>query len=228
MTKTVSGETPFAGFTEALPGFLRELGRNNTREWFQAHKQEFTEVVAVPLAALAHSLAADMDAIDPELVCRVSRPHRDTRFSSDKSPYRTAMWFTYRHPQTQWTDKPAFFFETTPEQCRWGMGFFAARPATMSALRDAVVERPHDYLAALKTAAQRNFVLDGDPYKRPPPVPDGTAEPIADLYRRRNAYFSLTMGYDAPELRDAGFGTVLAADFEALAAMYSTFMLVND
>jgi len=215
----------FEGLSKKLPACLQELGRHNSRAWFETHRQEYQQWVADPLAALAEELAPDMALLDNAIVKKLSRPHRDTRFSKDKSPYRTVMWFAFRRAQADWVAYPAFFFEAAPQHCRWGMGYYSARPATMSALRNIVHENQQRYLTAMAAAAERGFSLHGDLYKRHPPIPADMPEAIAELARRRNAYLCRMMGYGEPLLLRSELATVLAADFAALAAMYRLFCL---
>ncbi|MDR1934355.1 MAG: DUF2461 domain-containing protein [Candidatus Accumulibacter sp.] len=217
----------FDGLSKKLPACLRELGRNNSSAWFHAHREAYQRRVVAPLAALAETLAPDMALLDGSLVKKLSRPQRDTRFSRDKSPYRTVMWFAFRRAQPDWTEYPAFFFEAGPDRCRWGMGYYAARPATMSALRDIVLEDPERLLRAKAVAAGRGFALEGELYKRPPPVPVGTPEEITDLTRRRNVFLSRTMGYEAP-VSSRELAEVLAADFTALDALYRLFCMASE
>lgn len=215
---------PFDGLSKKLPACLRDLGRNNSREWFDAHRQEYQQYIAEPLAALAETLAPGMALLDHTIVKKLSRPYRDTRFSKDKSPYRTQMWFAFRRTRSDWVEYPAFFFEATPQHCRWGMGYYSARPATMAALRGIAQENQDRYLTAMAVAAARGFSLHGDLYKRHPAIADGTPEEIANLSRRRNAYLCRMMGYE-PLLLSRAFAEVLAADFAALGAMYRFFCM---
>ncbi|GHU39067.1 TIGR02453 family protein [Betaproteobacteria bacterium] len=217
----------FDGLSKKLPACLRALRRNNSSEWFHAHKEEYQRNVVTPLAALAETLTPDMALLDSSLVKKLSRPQRDTRFSRDKSPYRTVMWFAFRRVQPDWTEYPAFFFEARPEDCCWGIGYYAARPATMSALRDIVLEDPKRFLTAKAAAADRGFTLEGEEYKRLPPVPADTPEEITDLARRRNVFLSRTMGYETPVL-NSELAEVLAADFAALGALYHLFCMANE
>jgi len=216
----------FVGFSERLPVFLRELERNNSREWFQSHRDEYRDCVARPLQALAKFVSPDVWARDKSLVMKMSRPNRDIRFAKDKSPYRTEMWFAFRQDQPDWASYPAFFFEVTPQHCRWGMGYFSAQAATMSALRDVVIENQKRYLTALASASKRRFSLEGEPYKKPPVPPDGMPEEIINLHRRRNAYLSRIAGYGPPVL-SGEFATVVASDFATLGAMYGIFRMAN-
>jgi uncharacterized protein (TIGR02453 family) len=86
-------------FSPAAITFLKQLARNNRREWFQPRKQLFTDVLRAPMLALIAGLLDDMVDYAPEFIrapekC-IMRIYRDTRFSSDKTPYKknVAAWF---------------------------------------------------------------------------------------------------------------------------------------
>lgn len=83
----------FAGFTPAAIQFLADLAENNDRAWFQPRKGEYERLVRDPLEQLCVALAAEIAArgvplrADPKQ--SPFRVYRDTRFSRDKSPYKT-------------------------------------------------------------------------------------------------------------------------------------------
>jgi uncharacterized protein (TIGR02453 family) len=80
-------------FTAKTLSFLRALKRHNDREWFVPRKEEYERHVRAPMIQLLDRLAVDMRAFAPELVAdpKISlfRVYRDTRFSGDKTPYKT-------------------------------------------------------------------------------------------------------------------------------------------
>src|SRR5579859_1277255 len=83
-------------FTPDLFRFLARLKRNNKREWFQAHKDEFVACAQQPALRFITDFAKPLYEISPHLVAdpRTSRGslfriYRDTRFASDKRPYKT-------------------------------------------------------------------------------------------------------------------------------------------
>ncbi len=74
----------FAGFGPGATRFYEELAANNTREWFHANRRWYEDDVRAPLEHLLADLAGEFGE------GKVFRPNRDTRFSKDKSPYKTA------------------------------------------------------------------------------------------------------------------------------------------
>ena len=77
----------FHGFTPASMRFLTSLKRNNTREWFQAHREAYERDVREPLAALVEEMDVRFAHLAPEIVGDPKRSlfriHRDVRFSND-------------------------------------------------------------------------------------------------------------------------------------------------
>lgn len=74
----------FAGFPAAALDFFVELEANNERGWWHANLDRFEVTVRAPMRSLLDELDADYGPF------RVFRMNRDVRFSSDKSPYKTA------------------------------------------------------------------------------------------------------------------------------------------
>ncbi len=183
--------TAFSGFSPDFPRFLAALGGNNDTGWFNAHKAEYRALVQQPLQALLAALAPAMLAIDPAFVTdprgAVSRIRRDVRFSRDKSPYRVNQWISFKRRGEGWPDRPAFFLELGPGGYRYGMGFYAASPATMAGIRTAIAARPHAFVDALAPALAAGFALEGDCYRRPRPAPDMAPE-AALWFQRKNAF----------------------------------------
>jgi len=75
--------------------FLKELAKNNNREWFNSKRSRYLEIRESFIAFL-EDIYPDLCAIDPELRGvdlrkSVFRINRDIRFSDDKSPYKTSV-----------------------------------------------------------------------------------------------------------------------------------------
>jgi uncharacterized protein (TIGR02453 family) len=77
--------TRFNGWSAAGPQFLAELERNNSREWWAVNKDRYDADVLVPMRRLAAAVESEFGPMS------IKRPHRDVRFSADKSPYKTTI-----------------------------------------------------------------------------------------------------------------------------------------
>jgi len=124
--------------------------------------------------------------VDPRGIA-VSRIHRDIRFSRDKSPYRANQWIAFRHRDRDWPSRPAFFLEFRPDGYRYGMGYYAATPATMRAVRARIGARTARFLDALASAHDAGFSLAGEPYRRVR-VPEGIPAEVQQWHRLKSAY----------------------------------------
>lgn len=163
--------TDFSGFPPQGPAFLAELAANNETGWFNARKDQYRDLIQTPLRRLFVSMTPAMLEIDSGFDTNpmggaISRIRRDTRFSRDKSPYRVKQWMSFRRAGEGWQDRPAFFLAFAPGGYRYGMGFYAASPATMTAIRTAIAARPGPFAEAMAAAAEAGFVLEGEAYRR--------------------------------------------------------------
>lgn len=183
----------FTGFSQNAPTFLRNLAANNNKAWFEAHRQEYEEHLLEPLKALVSDLSGFMLSIDPDFMTipsvdrTISRIYRDTRFSKDKSPYKTTVWITFKRPIRNWQDSPCYFLELGVDYYRFGMGFYSAAKDTMDRLREIVDKRPAEFLKVVSFFAKQDvFVLEGEKYKK---ILKGTLPAdLQEWYQRKNLY----------------------------------------
>src|SRR6266704_2456481 len=91
LPKTV--KSTFSGFSPEALAFLRALKRNNRREWFQPRKEKYETLIKLPMMELVNSLNQEFARFAPDYITppekAVYRIYRDTRFSPDKTPYKT-------------------------------------------------------------------------------------------------------------------------------------------
>ena len=179
-------------FTPALFKFLRELNKNNTREWFQANKDRYETDVRNPLLGFIADFAPYLEEISPQFVAEPRRSggsmfriHRDTRFSKDKSPYKTHAAAQFRHARGKDVHAPGFYLHLEPRQVFAGTGLWRPDSATTKKIRDAIVAKP----AAWKRARSGRALLalctfEGESLKRPPRGYDADHPLIEDIKRK--------------------------------------------
>lgn len=193
-----------AAETVSFPGsaiaFLRELAANNQREWFQARKQVFEQQVREPFVRLATavndslgSFAPDYRVLDPSRA--ISRIHRDTRFSADKSPYHTHLSIVFPREGGEKQEVAGFFLGLRPEGVDLLGGAYVPGPPQLEALRRACVERTAELrrLIAEPALVAAMGPLQGERLKR---LPRGfeQAEEERDLVTLKQAYFRTALG----------------------------------
>ncbi len=187
-------ERRFNGFSPKTLRFLRGLKANNNKNWFEAHRADYEQYVLGPLRDLVTDLGDCMLDIDPRFEITpavnktISRIYRDTRFSRDKSPFRSTVWIAFKNQKKDWTTQVCgYFFELSVNAYRYGMGFYDAAPAIMSRFREQIDENPKEFLKAISFfSKQQDFVLEGEKYKKI--LDKSKPEMIHDWYQRKNMY----------------------------------------
>ena len=94
----------YASFTPETIAFLNELSNNNNREWFKANKSRYEELVLDVALRFILSMQDPLAEIAPKFVAQATRVggslmrvYRDTRFSKNKTPYKTNIGIQFRH-----------------------------------------------------------------------------------------------------------------------------------
>jgi uncharacterized protein (TIGR02453 family) len=103
-------------FGRELIKFLKDLRTNNNREWFQANKRRYEKDVRDPLLRFVTDFGPRLEKISSHFVAdarpmggSLFRIYRDTRFSRDKSPYKTAAALHFRHEKAKDVHAPGFW-----------------------------------------------------------------------------------------------------------------------
>ncbi len=162
----------FTGIPMDAFAFLFELRLQNEKAFFEANRERFNKSVRDPLRALVSGLEPTINKIDPLLITKpascVSRIHRDTRFSADKSPFRDHMWFTFRREEDKrLSDGFVFYFEISPERYSYGCGTYGALPALMEKVRVRAEAEEAHLVSIVKRLDKAGFSLFGEDFKRP-------------------------------------------------------------
>ena len=159
----------FEGFTPATSEFLWDLSFNHERPWFNAHKQQFLDLVDTPFRTLARETLERMADAYPkrEWYLHVSRIYRDARRLYGRGPYKDHLWFTLRCAESKDPEIPALYFELAPDGYSYGFGYWGAPPALMERYRRAALADPAKLeRLARKVKRQKIFTLGGHDYAR--------------------------------------------------------------
>lgn len=151
-------------FTDRSLRFLRGLARNNRRGWFEARRAEYEEHVREPLAGLVSEMDLRMANFAPEMVGdpkrSIFRIHRDVRFSSDKSPYKThaACWFFHGDGSSKVGREAhgggaGFYFHLQPGASFAGGGLWMPPRPALQRLRAAIAAGPKRFEAIVTAPA---------------------------------------------------------------------------
>ena len=165
-----------AYFSDKSFKFLRALARNNSREWFQAHKSDYETHVRAPFQRLLLDLQPELAEIsaqyraDPRPVGgSLFRIHRDTRFANDKTPYKTHAGARLFHQRHREVDSPSFYIHVQPGHCFVGAGLWHPEADTLRRIRHFIADNPGAWQAAVHSPAfRRRFELGGEQLQRAP------------------------------------------------------------
>jgi uncharacterized protein (TIGR02453 family) len=201
-------------FTRQTFTFLASLAENNTREWFEEHRQDYEDCVREPALDFISDMEDEMPAISkhfralPKKVGgSLMRIYRDTRFSNDKSPYKTNIGIHFRHEVGKDVHAPGYYVHIEPGECFVGVGLWHPEPDVLFRIREAIVKKDKAWVAARD---DRNFCkyfsLEGDVLAN---APRGYAKdhPLVEDLKRKDF-----IGLAALSKTD-----VTSADFRTLA-----------
>jgi uncharacterized protein (TIGR02453 family) len=220
-----SPTTSFAGFSPAAIQFLADLAENNDRAWFQPRKAEFERLLKEPMeamvAALAERLAVRGVPLRADPRRSPFRIYRDTRFSKDKSPYKTGIGASFPWLGREPVATDGDIGRSHDERAHGSGGYFHFQPGEMfvgggawhmdrprlDAFRVAVRDEPDRVLAALESPAFTAWFGDAhghDELKRfPPGYPRD--HPLARLFLWKDVVFGRRLSDDevcSPDLPD--------------------------
>jgi uncharacterized protein (TIGR02453 family) len=213
----------FEGFGPTTT-FLRNLGRNNSKEWFHAHYDDYQEHLLEPAMAFVEAIgpllrrfAPDAQAV-PKIGASVMRINRDIRFAKDKRPYKDHLdlWF-WRGGEKKGPN--GYWFRLTPKALVLGGGMHVLDKPDLQRYRGAVDDAGSGTdLTRVVTKLQRaGYDVGGERYKR---VPSGYPpdHPRAALLRRDGVYAGRQMPLPA-EAATAKFPSFCAGHFRKVTPL---------
>lgn len=189
----------FPGFSPKALTFFRELEKNNDRQWFAAHKDIFETVVRQPMIELTSLICDDFRKIAPDYVPEkpekaIFRIYRDTRFSRDKTPYKTHIGSFLQHRRIEKYAGAAFYFEVSHRSVGVGGGMYMPGAEQLQAVRQALTTK---WRELAEICADRRLMkalgsVQGDKMAR---VPKGfdPQSPAADWLRYKHIYYYLEL-----------------------------------
>ncbi|MGE3141722.1 MAG: DUF2461 domain-containing protein [Hyphomonadaceae bacterium] len=207
----------FQGFSPGFFKFFRDLKKNNDRAWFEANKARYKETVVGPLQDFIIALAPRLVKISPHFKCdprgnggSMFRIYRDTRFSKDKTPYKTHASAHFRHDGGNDVHGPGYYLHLEPGRVMFGGGMWMPEPPTLFQVRTRIAEKPAEWKKARDAASvKRAFgaLSDRDGLSKAPRgfAPDHPL--IEDI--KLKSYFVMQESNEA-EAAKPGFVTIVA------------------
>jgi uncharacterized protein (TIGR02453 family) len=198
----------FTGFPVAALDFYDDLEVDNTKSFWEKHKQVYDESVKAPMTALCQALEKEF-APDGQSA-KIFRPYRDVRFAKDKTPYKT-----HQGAFVRVADATGWYVEVSPQGVRAGGGFYHAEAPRLAALRAAIA---HDTYGAelakiVRSLERKGFAVGGDVLKTTPRGYDKD-HPRIELLRHKSIFANHVIGFE-PVVHTAELLDLVRKDWRA-------------
>lgn len=196
--------------------FLKDLEKNNNRDWFQSHKAQYENALANAKEVLDEVVKGlnKKDVIEEGKMFRI---YRDVRFSKDKSPYKDHFGIHFVRAGKE--RRGGYYLHIQPGGSFVGGGFWEPNPADLKRIRDEIA---YDDKPLRKILASKGFVstfgkLGGDELKTAPSGYDRNS-PAIDLIRKKQ--FLLGKNFTDKQVTDPGFVKEVVKTFEAMRPFF--------
>lgn len=179
-------------FTPDLFKFLRDLGKHNNREWFQANKWRYEDFVRDPLLRFIEDFQPSLHAVSPHFIAdprptggSLLRIYRDMRFRKGKPPYQTMAAARFPHRARKEQTAPGLYLHLDPAHSFFACGLWRPDGDTRALIRDQILREPAKWKRSTSGKTFRSiWELSGESFKRPPPGVDPRHPLAADLMRK--------------------------------------------
>jgi uncharacterized protein (TIGR02453 family) len=184
--------TEFAGFPADFFRFFEQLSHNNNRDWFTDNKDRFQQSVLEPMSEFIAAMQPRLAAISKHYIAdpkphggSMFRIYRDTRFSKDKTPYKTHAACHFRHEAGKDAHAPGFYVHLDRNEIFFGGGIWQPPAPQLNSIRDFIADNARSW-ARVKNAkkVQDAGGIQGESLQRPPRGFDENHLHIDDLKRK--------------------------------------------
>jgi uncharacterized protein (TIGR02453 family) len=168
--------------------FLKGLEKNNTRDWFNPRKEIFETKLKEPMLTFVESINAELLKFAPEHITEpkkaVYRIYRDTRFSKDKTPYKTHLGAIFPRRGLGRDSGAGFYFHVSAKGVGIACGAYNPGPEQLLKIRHLIASNHHLFRTSHKLMGS----VQGTTLQR---VPKGfnAEHPAADLIKMKQWYW---------------------------------------
>ncbi|VAW74051.1 hypothetical protein MNBD_GAMMA12-2732 [hydrothermal vent metagenome] len=190
--------TQFAGLSNQFFRFLTDLQKNNNREWFTENKERYQKQIVTPMLEFMRLIQPKIAKISPHIIVKVKahngslfRIYRDTRFSNDKTPYKTHVACHFRHELGRNAHAPGLYVHFAPDEIRFGGGIWKPDSLALGKLRDSIVDNANAWKSVKNRKAFKELTtgIQGDSLIRTPRGYSTDHQHIEDL--KRKSFFAM-------------------------------------
>lgn len=167
----------FNGFSKDTFKFLKGLEKNNTKDWFEEHRNVYEDKVLQPSLSFVSEMGEELIKLAPQIVAvpkidkSIFRIYKDVRFSKDKTPYKTHIGIFFWEGKRKKLENPGFYLQLNKSSIFLAGGFYYIPKDLLKSYRDAVVDPgkgPELRKIINRISKNAQYSVSGDKYKRVP------------------------------------------------------------
>jgi uncharacterized protein (TIGR02453 family) len=176
--------------------FLYDLSQNNNREWFAENKKRFEKTAKKPFEDFVAALISRIKKFESDFQTTpkdsIFRIHRDTRFSSDKTPYKTHMSAVFTSQGRKTMQEPGYYFQISFGSLSLGGGAYFLEKENLLKVRQAIINAPEAFqkLTQAPDFTAKFGELKGEKNKILAPEFKALANAIPALYNKQFYYMT--------------------------------------
>ncbi|MFN0037722.1 MAG: DUF2461 domain-containing protein [Saprospiraceae bacterium] len=155
--------------------FLYDLSQNNNRDWFEKNKKRYEASVKKPFEGLVGEVIERLRAFEPGFQIQpkdcIHRIYRDTRFSADKTPYKTHVSAVFTQKGRQTMEQPGYYLHMEFGNLTLGGGAYFLEKEPLAKVRTAIAQDPEAFRSLVfeKNFAEKYGEIKGEKNKVLPP-----------------------------------------------------------
>jgi uncharacterized protein (TIGR02453 family) len=169
-------EKTFQSFQRSLTQFLEDLAFNNNRDWFNANRDRYQTDVVRPVLSFIQAIKPHLMEISPHLMVEAKksggslfRIYRDTRFSKDKTPYKTHVGIRFPHREFKQRTGPGLYMHIESEEVFLAAGVWHPESSALTRIRAKIDQDPEAWIQSRDDRKfKKLFRLAGDSLKTAP------------------------------------------------------------
>jgi len=135
--------------------FFNDLAVNNSREWFLEQKPRYEAHVKQPFLEFVERVIDEIRVYEPGITQAakdaVFRLHRDTRFSKDKTPYKTHLGAAISKEGKKAMGYPGFYFEVGANGCWFGGGAYMPDKEKIETIREVIADHSDEFTTLVRS-----------------------------------------------------------------------------
>lgn len=214
-------------FPNCAATFISKLSRNNNKDWFENHRDEYKTMLLEPAQEFVIEMGSKLQTIRPNIIAipkvdkSIFRLHRDVRFSKDKLPYKTNLGIIFWEGDDKKLESSGFYFHVEPKYFFLGGGTYVFTDDMIKVYREALLDKAagDQITQAIKRVTKAGYKIGGKHFKRLPKGFDADF-PRAELLLHNGLYCYLE-SKDIGQLKPKSLIDFCFKHFKAMLPVHS-------